>query len=227
MNTGTINHLPEQDRPREKLLLRGAKSLSDSELLAVILRSGIQGKNAIEMARDLLNEFGSLRKLFNADLNSFCRLKGIGEAKYLQVQACLELGQRYLHEQVTAGDVIDNPRQVKTYLQAKICGRVNEVFVALFLDNQHQVIHYDELFFGTVNASSVHPRVLVQQALTHNASAMIVAHNHPSGVAEPSVCDIEITQTIKQALKLIDVRLLDHLIVAGNRVISLAERGNL
>lgn len=223
----SLTELPEQDRPREKLLLRGAKALSDSELLAIFLRTGTQGRNAVELARDLLNHFGSLVNLLNANLQSFSQIKGLGTAKYAQLQACLELNQRYLLEKVTRGSAIERPEQVKDYLKAKLSGRLNEVFAVLFLDNQHRIIAYEELFFGTINAASVHPRVILQRALSHNASAIILAHNHPSGVAEASNCDVDITATIKQAMALIDVHLLDHLIVASCQVVSLAEQGKV
>jgi len=222
-----LSHWPSEDRPREKLITKGPQALSDSELLAIFLRTGIRGKNVIELARDMLAHFGGLKKLFAADLATFTAFKGLGEAKYVQLQACLEMSQRHLAEEVNLGDAINNPDQVKSYVQSRLVGRLNEVFAVLFLDNQHRILSYEELFFGTINASSVHPRVIVQRALALNAAAIIVTHNHPSGVAEASVSDIDITRLIKQAMTLIDVRLLDHLIVASHRVISLAEQGQL
>jgi DNA repair protein RadC len=222
-----LSNWPVTERPREKLLKQGANTLSDSELLAIFLRTGIPGKNVIELARDILIHFGSIKKMFSADLNSFCQLKGLGEAKYVQLQACLEMSQRFLAEELALGNVISNPQHVKSFIQTQLVREKNEVFAGLFLDNQHRVIHYEALFFGTINSASVHPRVLVQKALKYNAAAMIIAHNHPSGVAEASISDIDITQTIKSALELIDVRLLDHLIVAGHQVVSLAEQGRM
>ncbi|MGX5172786.1 RadC family protein [Aliikangiella sp. IMCC44653] len=222
-----LSNWPATERPREKLLNQGANTLSDSELLAIFLRTGIPGKNVIELARDILVHFGSIKKMFSADINSFCQLKGLGEAKYVQLQACLEMSQRFLAEELALGNAISNPQQVKSFIQTQLVREKNEVFAGLFLDNQHRVIHYEALFFGTINAASVHPRVLVQKALKYNAAAMIIAHNHPSGVAEASLSDIDITQTIKSALELIDVRLLDHLIVAGHQVVSLAEQGKM
>jgi DNA repair protein RadC len=218
---------PSQDRPREKLLRLGANSLTDAELLAIFLRTGIPGTNVIELAQQILQHFGSLKQLFAADLTNFCQLKGLGQAKYVQLQACIEMNQRYLSEKLKQNTVMENPQHVKSYVQSQLLNYQNEVFAVLFLDNQHRVIAFEELFFGTINASSVHPRVVVQRALSLNAAAAIIAHNHPSGVAEASIADIDITLTLKNALGLIDVRLLDHLIVASHQVISLAEQGQI
>ncbi len=217
----------EGERPREKLLSRGAGSLSDAELLAIFLRTGTQGKNVLELSRDIICHFGNLRNLFSTSEKEFCQIKGLGRAKYVQLQASLEMSQRYLHEKISRQDAMENPAQVKEYVQSRLTGKANEVFSALFLDNQHRVIAFEELFFGTINASSVHPRIILQRSLAHNAAAVIVAHNHPSGVAEPSVSDVSITKTLKTSLGLIDVRLLDHLVVAGDQVTSLAERGQI
>ncbi len=222
-----LHQWPEGERPREKLLSKGASSLSDAELLAIFLRTGTQGKNVIELSREIISHFGSLKSLFAASEQEFCKIKGLGRAKYVQLQACLEMSQRHIKEQITKQDAIKNPAQVKQYVQSKLMARPNEVFAAIFLDNQHHVLAFEELFYGTVNASSVHPRVLVQRCLVHNAAAVIVTHNHPSGVAEPSLSDIDITRTLKTALNLIDVRLLDHLVVASHQVTSLAERGQV
>ena len=224
---GSLITWPTEERPREKLLKKGANSLSDAELLAIFLRTGIKGKNVIELAREIIQYFGSLKKLFAADLGHFCQFKGLGMAKYVQLQACLEMSQRHLAEELVNNDVMSQPNQVKSYIQSHLMSKLNEVFAVLFMDNQHRVIKFEELFFGTINASSVHPRIVVQRALELNAAAVIIAHNHPSGVAEPSTSDIEITQTLKQALNLIDIRLLDHLIVASHQVISLAEKGQM
>lgn len=218
---------PSHERPREKLLLKGAQSLSDSELLAIFLRTGVKGKNVIELARDILNYFGGLKKLLAADLANFCQFKGLGQAKYVQLQACIEMSQRQLAEKLAFDSVMNNPNQVKEYVHSRLLNHPNEVFAVIFLDNQHRVIAFEELFFGTINASSVHPRVVIQRALANNAAAIIIAHNHPSGVAEASISDIDITRTLKQALDLIDVRLLDHLIVASHQVSSLAEQGQI
>jgi len=222
-----LRYLPEKERPREKLLNKGAKSLSDSELLAIFLRTGTVGKNVLELSREIIQFFGSLKNLFAATEKEFCQIKGLGRAKYVQLQACLEMSQRYIEEQISQQDAMTNPAQVKQYVQSRLLAKPNEVFAVMFLDNQHHVIAFEELFFGTINASSVHPRVVLQRCLAHNAAAVIVAHNHPSGVAEPSLSDIDITQTLKIALNLIDVRLLDHLVVAAHQVVSLAERGQV
>jgi len=218
---------PQEERPREKLLHKGAQSLSDPELLAIFLRTGIAGKNVIELSREIIQFFGSLKNLFAATEEEFCQIKGLGRAKYVQLQACLEMSQRYIGEQIAQQDAMKNPAQVKQYVQSRLMAKPNEVFAAIFLDNQHHVLAFEELFFGTVNASSVHPRVVLQRCLAHNAAAIIVAHNHPSGVAEPSLSDVAITRTLKTALDLIDVRLLDHLVVAAHQVVSLAERGQV
>lgn len=222
-----ITSWPTQERPREKLITRGANSLTDAELLAIFLRTGIKGKNAIELAREIIEYFGSLKQLFAADLDSFCQFKGLGEAKYVQLQACLEMSQRHLEEELVNNDIMNCPEQVKSYLQSRLMSKQNEVFAVLFMDNQHKVIAFEELFFGTINASSVHPRIVIQRALALNAAAVIISHNHPSGVAEPSLSDIDITTTLKYALNLIDVRLLDHLIVASHQVTSMAEKGQI
>ncbi|MGB0496295.1 MAG: RadC family protein [Kangiellaceae bacterium] len=218
---------PADERPREKLLSKGAQSLSDSELLAIFLRTGTKGKNVIDLSREIIKYFGSLKLLLSASEEEFCTFKGLGMAKYAQLQACLEMGQRHIAEEISKQDAIQNPSQVKRYVQSRLISKQNEVFAAMFLDNQHHVIAFEELFFGTVNASSVHPRVVLQRALFHNAAAVIVAHNHPSGVSEPSLADIDITKTLKSSLAMIDVRLLDHLVVAAHQVTSLAERGQI
>ncbi len=218
---------PSQELPREKLLKLGPESLSDSELLAIFLRTGTTGKDVMQLSREIMIHFNSLAALFAATEKEFCQIKGLGQAKYVQLQACLEMSQRYTTEQIKQQDAISNPEQVKKYVQTHLRNQPNEVFAALFLDNQHQVIAFEQLFFGTINASSVHPRVVAQRGLFHNAAAIIVTHNHPSGVAEPSPADIDITQTLKAALALLDMRLLDHLVVAGHQVVSLAERGQI
>ena len=218
---------PLSERPREKLLQKGASSLSDSELLAIFLRTGTQGKNVMELAREIIIHFGSLKSLFSATEKEFCQIKGLGKAKYVQLQACLEMSQRHIEEEISKQDAMQNPNQVKRYVQSRLMDKPNEVFAAIFLDNQHHVLAFEELFFGTINSSSVHPRVVIQRSLFHNAAAVIVAHNHPSGVSEPSISDIDITKTLKTALAMVDVRLLDHLVVASHQVTSLAERGQI
>ena len=213
-----------EDRPREKLLAKGAEALTDAELLAIFLRTGIKGKTAVDLARDLLNDSGGLSPLLGADEKRFCQSKGLGQAKYVQLQAVVEMSRRYLHEKVLRGDAMENVNDVKNYLKSRLQHYPFEVFSCLFLDNKHRVIAYEELFRGTIDSASVHPRELIRRVLHHNAAAVVLAHNHPSGVAEPSQSDKSITHKLKQALGMIDVRLLDHFVI-GDEIISFAERG--
>ena len=222
----SIRDWPDDERPREKLLRRGASALSDAELLAIFLRVGVKGKTAVDLARELLQNFGSLRQLFDADAQKFCATHGMGEAKYVQLQAVLEMSRRYLAEKLKRGDPLTDPDAVRHYLTSKLRDYRFEVFACLFLDNRHRVIQYEELFRGTIDGASVHPREVVRRALYHNAAAIIFAHNHPSGVAEPSQADERITQKLKEALQLIDVRVLDHFVI-GDHIVSFAERGLL
>ena len=220
-----INNWPEGERPREKLLQRGATSLSDAELLAIFLRTGVKGKSAVDLARDLLTRFGNLNELFTASKKDFCDIHGMGSSKYVQFQAVLELSRRTLHEEMETGDALNSPGAVRDYLQLLLRGRQQEVFMVIFLDAQHRVMASEELFSGTLTQTSVYPREVVKRALYHNAAAVIFAHNHPSGVAEPSQSDRMLTDALKQALSLVDVRVLDHFIVAGSGCLSFAERG--
>ena len=213
-----------EDRPREKLLNKGAEALTDAELLAIFLRTGIKGKTAVDLARDLLSEIGGLSLLLSADEKSFCQAKGLGQAKYVQMQAVVEMSRRYLNEKMIRGDAMSNVSDVKNYLKSRLQNYPFEVFACLFLDNKHRVIEYEELFRGTIDAASVHPREVIRRVLHHNAAAIVLAHNHPSGVAEPSQSDNQITQKLKDALQLIDVRVLDHFVI-GDDVVSFAERG--
>ena len=222
-----ITDWPEGDRPREKLLQRGAASLSDAELLAIFLRTGVVGKSAVDLARELLTRFGNLTSLFAASEQEFCELHGMGQAKYVQLQAVLEMARRALQEEMKSGDALNSPRAVRDYLQLLLRARPQEVFMAIFLDAQHRVVASEELFHGTLTQTSVYPREVVKRALHHNAAAVIFAHNHPSGVAEPSQSDQMLTDALKQALSLVDVRVLDHFIVAGAGCTSFAERGML
>lgn len=222
-----IRDWPAGERPREKLLERGAAALSDAELLAIFLRTGVSGKSAVDLARELLQTFGGLRPLLAADRHSFCRGAGLGDAKYAQLQAVLEMGRRHLFEQLNRGDALTSPAISRDYLQARLAHRPYEVFACLFLDTHHRLIACEELFRGTVNGASVHPREVVRRALEHNAAALILAHNHPSGIAEPSQADIQLTARLRDALSLVDVRVLDHLVVAPQAWTSLAERGLL
>ncbi len=222
-----IKDLAEDNRPREKLLQRGANALTDAELLAIFLRTGIKGKSAIVLAEELLTHFGDLRSLLGATQAHFCEAKGLGEVKYIQLQACLELSKRYLRSCLQRGDSLTSPEATRQYLMSEISGRQEEVFACLFLDNKNRVIKFEELFYGTIDSANVHPRVIVKKALQHNAAAVILTHNHPSGVAEPSQSDVKITQTLKKALDLIDVRVLDHFVVGDGYGVSLTERGLL
>lgn len=213
-----------EERPREKLLAKGAEALTDAELLAIFLRTGIKGKTAVDLARDLLDETGGLSPLLSAGEKQFCQSKGLGQAKYVQLQAVVEMSRRYLHEKLQRGDAINNVEDVKNYLKSRLQHYPFEVFSCLFLDNKHRVIAYEELFRGTIDSANVHPREVVRQVLQHNAAAIVLAHNHPSGVAEPSQSDQAITNKLKDALAMIDVRVLDHFII-GDDVVSFAERG--
>ncbi|MES9947699.1 MAG: DNA repair protein RadC [Candidatus Thiodiazotropha sp.] len=220
-----ITDWPIDERPREKLLQRGSESLSDAELLAIFLRTGVAGQTAVDLARSLLSEFGGLRHLLSADQRRFCKSRGLGMAKYTQLQAVLEMARRYLHEQLVTSGSLTAPEQTQDYLRARLRHYAYEVFSCLFLDNRHRVIRYEELFRGTIDGANVHPREVVRRALELNAAALIFAHNHPSGVAEPSRADRQITQRLKDALALVDIRVLDHIVIGEGETVSLAERG--
>lgn len=220
-----IKDWPAAERPREKLLQRGTEALSDAELLAIFLRTGIAGKTAVDLARELLDRFGGLRPLLAADRNVFCRAPGLGDAKYAQLQAILEMGRRHLYERLARGEQLSSPGDTRRFLQARLGDYPFEVFAALFLDNRHRVIAFEELFRGTIDGASVHPREVVRQCLRHNAAAVIFAHNHPSGISEPSRADESLTRRLKEALDLVDIRLLDHIVVGDGEFTSLAERG--
>ena len=222
-----ITDWPEHERPREKLLLRGAAALSDAELLAIFLRTGIPGKSAVDMGRELIGEFKNLTRLFAASHQEFCAFPGLGDAKYAQLQAVLEMARRALSEEMRQVDALNSPAAVRDYLRLALAGKAHEVFCAVFLDSQNRVLAVEELFRGTLNQASVYPREVVKRALAHNAAALILAHNHPSGIAEPSRADETLTQTLKTALALVDVRVLDHFIVGCGDAISFAERGLL
>lgn len=217
---------PVSERPREKLIERGPEALSDAELLAIFLRTGAQGISAVELARKLLAEHGNLKNLLAASREEFCRSKGLGQAKYAQLQATLEMARRHLFENIQQKDVLCCPQDTRNYLMAQLQGYPHEVFAVLFMDNRNQIISFEKMFFGTIDGASVYPREVVRTALQKNAAAVIFAHNHPSGVAEPSKADEQITQRLKEALALIDVRVLDHMVI-GDSVTSFAERGLL
>ncbi|EKO3928634.1 DNA repair protein RadC [Vibrio metschnikovii] len=220
-----LKDLPVESMPREKLLARGPQALSDAELLAIFLRTGTPGMNVLELADCLLRQAGSLRALFSASKDQFCAHKGLGEAKFVQLQAVLEMTQRYLAETLKRGDALTSPQQTKLYLTSVLRDRHREAFYILFLDNQHRVIQDEILFEGTIDAASVYPREVVKRALQLNAAALILAHNHPSGIAEPSQADRRITQRLVDALQLVDIRVLDHFVIGDGEVVSFAERG--
>lgn len=222
-----ITDWPADERPREKLLARGAGTLSDAELLAVFLRTGVTGKTAVDVARELLGRFGGLRGLLEADRRAFTAAHGLGEAKYAVLQAVLEMGRRHLVETLQRGPALASPREAADYLRAELRWYPHEVFACLFLDNRHRVITFEPLFNGTIDSASVHPREVVRRCLANNAAAVILAHNHPSGVCEPSAADEAITRRLKDALALVDVRVLDHLVIGDGPPGSLAERGLL
>jgi len=209
------------------LLAHGAQSLSSAELLAIFLRTGIAGKTAVDLARELLHDHGGLRALLLADEERFCQSKGLGSAKYAQLQAVLEMSRRHMLEQLQRGDSLTSPQASRDYLLSQLRDSPHEIFACLFLDNRHRVIVFEPLFRGTIDGANVYPREVVKAALKHNAAAVILAHNHPSGVAEPSQADESITQRLKQALALVDIRVLDHIIVGDGITVSLAERGLL
>lgn len=213
-----------EDRPREKLLQRGANVLSDAELLAIFLRTGIKGKSAVDLAKDLLDDSGGLNALLSANEAKFCHHKGLGQAKFVQMKAVVEMSRRYLDEKMRRGNVLTDASAVEDYLKLQLRNYPYEVFCCVFLDNKHRVIEFEELFRGTIDSASVHPREVIRRVLHHNAAAVIFSHNHPSGVAEPSQADQHITNLLTQALGLIDVRVLDHFII-GDEVVSFAQRG--
>ena len=223
----TITDWPVAERPREKLLARGPQALSDAELVAIFLRTGTPGTTAVELARELLSGFGGLRAMLSADISCFCQGRGLGEAKYAQLQAAVEMSRRQLLETLVRGDTLTSPQATRRYLQAQLMDEGREVFACLFLDSQHRVIIFEPLFFGTIDAASVYPREVVKCCLRHNAAAVIFAHNHPSGVSEPSQADKRITERLCDALALVDVRVLDHFVVGDGEVTSFAERGLL
>ena len=222
-----IAEWPEHERPRERLLRHGAAALSEAELLAVFLRTGVAGTSAVDLAREIVARFGSLQRLLAATVDEAAGIRGFGVAKYAQLKAVLELVRRALIEEIGERDSMSSPRAVCEYLQLTLGGRAHEVFVALFLDSQNRLLASEELFRGTLTQTSVYPREVVKTALRHNAAGVIFAHNHPSGVAEPSRADELLTQTLKQALSLVEIKTLDHFIVAGTRTVSFAERGLL
>lgn len=220
-----ITDWPAAERPREKLLSRGPDALTDAELLAIFLRTGVAGKSAVDLARELLSRFGSLRQLLIASETEFCQALGLGQAKYAQLHAVLEMSRRHLAEQLERETQFSSSRSVKDFLRLQLRDRRAEVFAALFLDSQHRLIAFEELFHGTIDGAAVYPREVVTKALQLNAAAVIFAHNHPSGIAEPSSADHAITERLKAALQLVDIRTLDHMIIGDGEPVSFADRG--
>lgn len=216
---------PEDERPRERLLAHGPDTLSDAELLAIFLRTGTAGMPVLALARHLLREFGSLRNLMTVSPRQFCTVRGLGTAKYAQLQAAMEMARRVMEEPLRQGDPLRSPADTRRFLASRLGTYPHEVFAGLFLDNQHRVIRYRELFRGTLDGAAVYPREVARQALEYNAAAVIFAHNHPSGVAEPSQADIALTRRLSDALRLLDIRVLDHVVIGHGEVTSLAERG--
>jgi DNA repair protein RadC len=227
MSTIPLRLWPESDRPREKLLKLGPAALTEAELLAILLQTGTPGRSALDTARGLLGEFRSLRGLLSAERVAVCRTPGFGAAKYALLQAAIELARRHYAELMQAGPALANPKATRDFLKARLRDRDHEVFCCLFLDNRHRVIAFDEVFRGTIDGASVHPREVVKLALSRNAAAVILAHNHPSGIAEPSQADEVITGRLRDALALVDIRVLDHIVVGDGACVSFAERGLL
>ena len=219
-----ISDWPVAEQPREKLLEKGPEALSDAELLAIFFRTGRPGVSAVELARELILKTGGLRQLLDADFATLNQTPGLGSGKFVQLRAGLELGKRYLESRLRRGDVLSNPSATRDYLNLCLRAYPHEVFACLFLDNRHQVICFEELFSGTIDGASVYPREVVKRALLHNAAALILAHNHPSGVAEPSQADRNITRRLSEALSLADIRVLDHIVVGDGQLVSFAER---
>ena len=218
---------PHDDRPREKLLRKGVEALSDAELVAILLRTGLGGKSAVDLARGMLARFGSLTALLAADVAALTALPGVGPVKYVQLQAALEVARRTLRETLDRGSALSSPQAVRDYLRLTLQARPHEVFAVVFLDAQNRVLAMEELFRGTLTQTSVFPREVVKRALAHNAAAVILAHNHPSGVAEPSRADDALTNALRQTLALVDVKVLDHFVIGAGTAASYAERGLL
>ena len=216
---------PESERPREKLLRKGPEALSDAELVALFVRSGTRDRNAVDLARGAIVASGGLRGLLELARDDLCRLPGFGPARYVELQACLEIGRRHLATRLDRGKPISSPADTSRFLIAKLRHHPFEVFGCLFLDNRHRVIEFEELFRGTINGASVHAREVVRRALTHNAAAVILAHNHPSGLAEPSETDQVLTDTLISALAMVEVQVLDHFVVGDGECVSFMERG--
>lgn len=222
-----ITDWPPNERPREKLLQYGSHTLSDAELLAIFLRTGCKGKSAVDLARDLLHDYGGLRALLEASRETFCQSKGLGDAKFAQLQAALEMTRRHLAEALSREHQLDSSQKTKQFLIAKLRNRRREIFAVLFLDSQNRLICYKELFKGSIDSAAIYPREVVVNALEQNAAAVILAHNHPSGNSTPSHSDYVTTDTLKNALKIVDIRVLDHIVVGDTETYSFAENGKM
>lgn len=222
-----LKDIPAAARPREKLLTLGPASLADAELIALLLRTGLPGTSVLQLAQQLLDAFGGLRGLLQASASDLRRIKGLGPAKRAEISAVMELARRSLAQRLALRTVLSAPQDVKDYLRLQLAHEEREVFAVMFLDAQNQLLQFEALFRGTLSQTSVYPREVVKRALALQASAVILAHNHPSGVAEPSQADEFVTQALKQALQLVDVRVLDHVVVGGEQAVSFAERGLL
>ncbi|AAM38752.1 DNA repair protein RadC [Xanthomonas citri pv. citri] len=220
-----IHDWPTHERPREKLLARGATALSDAELLAILVGSGLRGQDAVQTARDLLHRHGPLRLLLDRPAKALTRLPGLGPASACKFAAAMELAQRHLMSALERGEALSDPPSVGRYFSQRLRARAYEVFAVLFLDNRHRAIAFEELFTGTIDGADIHPREVVRRALLHNAAAVIVGHNHPSGNPEPSEADRAVTKRLLDSLELVDIRLLDHFVIGDGRPVSFAERG--
>ena len=221
----SIKHWPEKERPREKLLTYGPQSLSDAELLAVFLRTGIKGKTAVDLARELINLFGGLHPLLNAGEKDFCARPGLGSAKYAVLQAVLEMSRRHQWQKMDKGVALTSPSMAHDFLRSQIGNLGHEVFGCIYLDNRHRILCFEEIFRGSIDGANVYPREVIKQCLKHQAAAVILAHNHPSGDSSPSAADHDITQKLVEALNLVDIRVLDHIIVGDAKCYSFAENG--
>lgn len=223
----SIRNWPAGERPREKLLELGPQALSEAELLAILIRTGTKGLSAIDIARGLLTEFGSLRGVLTADRDHLCAAHGLGPTRYVALQAALELTRRHYQQLMLTGSALSNPRATREFMRMRLRDVPHEVFCCVYVDSRHRVIGFEELFRGTIDGANVHPREVVKEALSRNAAAVILAHNHPSGIAEPSQADELITRRLQQALALVDIRVLDHLIIGDGVCESFADRGLL
>lgn len=222
-----INKWPKSEQPRHKLINHGAQSLTDAELLAVFLRTGTHGKSAVDLGRELISEFGNIRNLIDSPKEKFLNIKGLGDSKYVLIQASIELGRRYLESTLKQGDAFQNSIDTRQYITSKLRAYPYEVFACLFLNTKHHLIRFEELFRGTIDSSVVHPREILRKAMECNAAAVVFCHNHPSGQAEPSQSDRKLTLKLQNLLEMVDIRVLDHIIVGNGETVSFAERGLL